>query len=133
MFGKDIDQFLEDSDWEIESFERMSNFSRGSARSFSDPKKLRGLESIYLQRLEASQKKHGVSKKNPAKFRAMQDRTVDPAEAFNEEGSQKNFGLPPVNQKAISMQKGSSKNSDQGNLFAGNAKKYGKEGGWMQN
>ena len=24
MFGKDIDQFLEDSDWEIESFERMS-------------------------------------------------------------------------------------------------------------
>ena len=36
MFGKEIDQFLEDSDWEVESFERMSQFSRGSARSFSD-------------------------------------------------------------------------------------------------
>ena len=57
MFGKDIDQFLEDSDWEVESFERMSQFSRGSARSFSDQNKLRGLESIYLQRLETSMKK----------------------------------------------------------------------------
>ena len=27
MFGKDIDEFLEDSDWDIESFGKMSNFS----------------------------------------------------------------------------------------------------------
>jgi len=127
MFGKDIDQFLEDSEWEIESFERMSQYSRGSARSFSDPKKLRGLESIYLQRLETSSKKHGISKKNPAKFRNMQDRTVDPAEAMhNDKGL---TGIP--GEKPMSMQKGSAKNSDQGNIFAGKAKMYDNNGGWM--
>jgi hypothetical protein len=96
---------LEDSDWEIESFERMSNFSRGSSRSFSDPKKLRGLESIYLQRLETSMKKGQAGKKagpGQAKFRNLQDRTVDPAEAFGDEnGSSKNFGGIP-NPKAMS-------------------------------
>ncbi len=33
MFGKDIDEFLEDSDWDIESFDNMSNFSKGTSRS----------------------------------------------------------------------------------------------------
>ena len=33
MFGKDIDEFLEDSDWDIESFENMSHYSKGTARS----------------------------------------------------------------------------------------------------
>lgn len=49
MFGKDIDEFLEDSDWDLESFDKMSQFSRGTSRSaVSDAKRLRGLESIYL-------------------------------------------------------------------------------------
>ena len=30
MFGKDIDEFLEDSEWDIESMDKMSAFSRGS-------------------------------------------------------------------------------------------------------
>jgi hypothetical protein len=30
MFGKDIDEFLEDSEWDIESIDKMSQFSRGS-------------------------------------------------------------------------------------------------------
>ena len=30
MFGKDIDEFLEDSEWDIESIDKMSHFSRGS-------------------------------------------------------------------------------------------------------
>lgn len=33
MFGKDIDEFLEDSDWDIESFDNMSNFSKGTTRT----------------------------------------------------------------------------------------------------
>jgi hypothetical protein len=60
MFGKDIDEFLEDSDWDIESFDRMSNFSKGTAKSALGDGRLRGLESIYLQRLETSMKKGGV-------------------------------------------------------------------------
>jgi hypothetical protein len=53
MFGKDIDEFLEDSDWDIESFDNMSNYSRGTARSAFLDSRLRGLESIYLQRIES--------------------------------------------------------------------------------
>lgn len=48
MFGRDIDEFLEDSDWDIESFENMSNFSRGTAKSALHDGRIRGLESIYL-------------------------------------------------------------------------------------
>ena len=48
MFGRDIDEFLEDSEWDIESFDNMSNFSRGTARSAFLDGKIRGLENIYL-------------------------------------------------------------------------------------
>lgn len=48
LFGRDIDEFLEDSEWDIESFENLSNFSRGTARSAFLDNRLRGLESIYL-------------------------------------------------------------------------------------
>lgn len=30
MFGKDIDEFLEDSEWDIESMDKMSQFSKHS-------------------------------------------------------------------------------------------------------
>jgi hypothetical protein len=48
MFGKDIDEFLEDSDWDIASFENMSQYSRGTAKSAFMDGRIRGLESIYL-------------------------------------------------------------------------------------
>lgn len=51
MFGKDIDEFLEDSEWDIESMDKMSAFSRGSKntiRSAHQAGKLRGLEKVYL-------------------------------------------------------------------------------------
>jgi len=51
MFGKDIDEFLEDSEWDIESIDKMSNFSKGSKntiRSASQKSKLQGLEKVYL-------------------------------------------------------------------------------------
>lgn len=59
MFGKDIDEFLEDSDWDIESFDNMSNFSKGTSRSALNDGRIRGLESIYLQRIETSMKRGG--------------------------------------------------------------------------
>lgn len=36
MFGKDIDQFLEDSEWDIESQDKVSQGSRGSRASFAN-------------------------------------------------------------------------------------------------
>ena len=104
MFGKDIDEFLEDSDWDIESFGKMSNFSKGTARSALADGRIRGLESIYLQRIETSLKKplQGVSKgttknkKKPPAFRVMQDRFIeDSATAgMNEHASLKDFSRP---------------------------------------
>jgi hypothetical protein len=65
MFGKDIDEFLEDSDWDIESFDNMSNFSKGTSRTMHQDGRIRGLESIYLQRIETSMKKGGIIPKKP--------------------------------------------------------------------
>jgi len=50
MFGKDIDEFLEDSEWDIESIDKMSQFSKGSKNTFrsSQASKLKGLEKVYL-------------------------------------------------------------------------------------
>jgi len=51
MFGKDIDEFLEDSEWDIESMDKMSQFSKRSKntiRSAAQAGKLRGLEQLYL-------------------------------------------------------------------------------------
>ena len=59
MFGKDIDEFLEDSEWDIDSIDKMSQFSKGSKntiRSAAQAGKLRGLEKLYLQRIETSMK-----------------------------------------------------------------------------
>merc|ERR1712147_234723 len=55
MFGKDIDEFLEDSEFDIESIDKMSQFSKGSKgtiRSAAQAGRLRGLEKLYLQRID---------------------------------------------------------------------------------
>ena len=55
MFGKDIDEFLEDSEWDIESIDKMSQVSKGSKItiwSASNAGKLKGLEKLYLQRID---------------------------------------------------------------------------------
>lgn len=49
MFGKDIDKYLEESEWDIESYEKMSHFSRGSGRnSVRGAAKLKTMEKAYL-------------------------------------------------------------------------------------
>ena len=92
MFGKDIDEFLEDSEWDIDSIDKMSQFSKNSKntiRSANQAGKLRGLEKLYLQRIETSMNKNTLQmtggpgaqppkpKKKGAKFREFQDRYVD--------------------------------------------------------
>lgn len=53
MFGKDIDQFLEDSEWDIESQgDKVSQGSRGSRASFANKQKLKAMEKVYLKRME---------------------------------------------------------------------------------
>jgi hypothetical protein len=53
MFGKDIDQFLEDSEWDIESMDKVSHLSKGSGTSAQNEAKLKQMEKLYLKRLEA--------------------------------------------------------------------------------
>lgn len=53
MFGKDIDQFLEDSEWDIESQDKVSQGSRASRGSFANAQKLKAMEKVYLKRMEA--------------------------------------------------------------------------------
>ena len=54
MFGKDIDQFLEDSEWDIESQfdDKVSHASRASGRSNAQ-EKLKAIEKLYLARLDS--------------------------------------------------------------------------------
>jgi len=52
MFGKDIDQFLEDSEWDIESQDKVSQGSRGSRASLVNAQKLKAMEKVYLKRME---------------------------------------------------------------------------------
>jgi len=54
MFGKDIDQFLEDSEWDIESQfdDKVSHYSKTSSQRQND-QKLKAIEKLYLKRLEA--------------------------------------------------------------------------------
>ena len=50
FYEKDIDELLDDSNWDINSF--TSDGSIGKSQGESDSR-VRGLESIYLQRLNA--------------------------------------------------------------------------------
>lgn len=83
VYEKNVDDFLNDSDWDIESVNNRSQASYKSARSYGD-KRIRGLESIYLQRLEVGKKNKKKKKKRP-KFRAMQDRYLNQEEIPRDE------------------------------------------------
>jgi hypothetical protein len=58
IFGRDIEEFLEDSEWDIESLGKMSQMSKNSFRSAAQIGKVRGLEKVYLQRIETSMNKN---------------------------------------------------------------------------
>lgn len=52
MFGKDIDQFLENSEWDIESLDKVSQHS-GASQGSKTGSRLKQMEQLYLNRLEA--------------------------------------------------------------------------------
>ena len=52
MFGENIDQFLEDSEWDVDSFDKMSHVSKNSAQSAQNQMKLKAMEKVYLSRIE---------------------------------------------------------------------------------
>jgi hypothetical protein len=61
LFGQDVEKFLDDSEWDIDSIDKLSYLSKGSkgsVRSASQAGKLRGLEKLYLQRIETSVNKN---------------------------------------------------------------------------
>jgi hypothetical protein len=91
LYTRDIDDFLNDSDWDVESI-APSNVSYQSTRSQFDGK-LRGLESIYLQRLESTLGKRQAAlkarKPKKPKFRNLQDRFVNDPELMMDDKSEK--------------------------------------------
>lgn len=55
MFGENIDQFLEDSEWDVDSFDKMSRTSGQTAQSHKNEMKLKAMEKNYLNRIEKQQ------------------------------------------------------------------------------
>ena len=55
VYGKEVDDFLNDSDWEVDSM--VDSVHSGKSKRSAMSGKVKGLESIYLQRLEGSKKR----------------------------------------------------------------------------
>lgn len=55
MFGENIDQFLEDSEWDVDSFDKMSQTSKNTTQSVKNDMKLKAMEKTYLNRIEKQQ------------------------------------------------------------------------------
>lgn len=49
---KDVDNFIEGSDFEVESLAGFSDISKGTFKSVMQNPRMKGLEKVYLQRLE---------------------------------------------------------------------------------
>lgn len=62
LYKKDIDKFIDGSDFEIESLAGFSDLSKGTFKSVARDPKMRDLEKVYLQRIEFQQlnKTHGM-------------------------------------------------------------------------
>ena len=57
MFGKDIDQYLEGSEFDLDEYDKLSQFSKGTGRNSQANYKLKAMEQVYLQRIESTQDK----------------------------------------------------------------------------
>ena len=52
LYKKDIDKFIDGSDFEVESLAGFSEISKGTFKSAVQNPRMKGLEKVYLQRLE---------------------------------------------------------------------------------
>ena len=57
MFGKDIDQYLEGSEFDLDEYDKLSQFSKGTGRNSQANVKLKAMEQVYLQRIESNHAK----------------------------------------------------------------------------
>ena len=56
VYKKDIDKFIDGSDFEVESLAGLSDISKGTFKSaVQNNPRMKGLEKVYLQRLEFQQ------------------------------------------------------------------------------
>jgi len=92
MLGQDIDAFLDDSEFDIQSMDKMSHYSRGD--NMNDAK-LKAMEKVYLQRIEGSGQKEpalagSASKtklkaKKPPAFREFQEERFAEDQKYQQE------------------------------------------------
>ena len=75
MFGKDIDQYLEGSEFDLDEYDRMSQFSHGTGRNSMANAKLKTMENVYLQRIE-TQAAEAISAKNKSAIRTHGNSTT---------------------------------------------------------
>lgn len=75
MFGKDIDQYLEGSEFDLDEYDRMSQFSHGTGRNSMANAKLKTMENVYLQRIE-TQAAEAISAKNRSAIRTHGNSTT---------------------------------------------------------
>jgi hypothetical protein len=74
LYKKDIDKFIDGSDFEVESLAGFSEISKGTFKTVNHPK-LKDLEKVYLQRIEFQNMQPEAKKKMPV--RPMMDRFID--------------------------------------------------------
>ena len=137
MYGKEGDDFLNDSDWDVDSFVAPSARSYKSSKTLASGK-VKGLENIYLQRLEGAKKRKAKREKmkagKQAKFRPMQHQFLPDTEMLrdSDEGSEQSYmskkvGNGLASHRSVSRRSGSI--HDRGpNIFSGNRGKYVKPG-----
>ena len=99
MFGKDIDEFLEDSEWDIESIDKMSHFSKGSKATIRSSaavsSRLKGMEKVYLQNTTQS----GL--KLNAQGMPVKKGTGKRGQKFRGSGEKRDSDIESVNSKGI--------------------------------
>jgi len=83
LYKKDIDKFIDGSDFEVESLAGFSELSKGTFTSAVQNPRMKGLEKVYLQRLEfqnlgtKTQKSASRSRPKPMVKREFMDRFED--------------------------------------------------------
>jgi len=74
LYKKDIDKFIDGSDFEVESLGGFSELSKNTFKSAVQNSRMRGLEKVYLQRLDMNP--FANESKGPVKHKKQQFRRV---------------------------------------------------------
>ena len=118
LYKKDIDKFIDGSDFEVESLAGFSEISKGTFKSAVQNPRMKGLEKVYLQRLEFQNQlnSRGSTRPKPAVKRVLQDRFVDDPR-YIAKGEQLKFEMGADKTGSSSKQKQHYDNRSQSSLF----------------